>query len=179
MLTPTQVLSLCAAGAVIAVALLGWGIRSLVGLNARGEVAVLPVLAEQAVFLTEPGDVLLALRTQQARTGFGGVSFAMRSAGGTVAVQGRPILMRARWIDLSGNVKLSVHRFSVSQPGEYLLASNGLHAGVDYSGARLVLERPMGMALPLHLLWVLGAATGLIVAVVFAMIALVGDASGG
>jgi len=174
MLTRGEVMALCGIGVPVAAGLLAWAIRSLVALYGAGELAVLPVRAEQKVFLSEEGEVVLAIRARQGSRGFGGVTFALRSAGTPVAVDGRPIVWRSRWIDLSGTATVSLHRFSVPQPGEFVLVAKGLHADRDYTQMRLVLKRPTGLAVPLHILWVLGAAAGLIVSLVFGLLAALG-----
>ena len=172
MLTKGSVLALGVLCALIAAAALLDGIRALMRLNADSEIAVLPVLAEQHVFLSAAGEVLLAVRTKLGDTRFGGVSFALRYAGG--AVEGRPVVLRSRSTDLSGTVTLVVHRFTLPQPGEFLLSANGLAAARDYSDARLVLVRPNGGAVLLRILQVLAAAAVLIGSLVAIGLALIG-----
>ena len=66
---------------------------ALVRASTADPIAELPVAAEQPVFLSETGTVVLAFRTGALRTGFGGVSYALRHAGSGVPVPGRPVLM--------------------------------------------------------------------------------------
>jgi hypothetical protein len=176
MLTKGLLLALCALCGLVAAAALLDGIRALIRLNADSDIAVLPVLAEQPVFLSSAGEVLLAVRTKLGGARFGGVSFALRYAGGAVA--GRPVVMRTRRTDLSGTVTLVVHRFTLPQPGEFVLSANGLAAARDYSDARLVLVRPNGGTVLLRILQVLAAAAVLIGSLVVIGLALIGRIGG-
>lgn len=173
MLTKGALLALGAACGLVAAMSLHNAIRGLIRLNAAREIAVLPVLAEQPVFLSAAGDVLVEVRTKLLATRFAGVSFALRYAGG--AVEGRPVLMRARRTDLAGRVTLTLHRFKVPQPGEYMLSANGLGPQGDDTQARLVLARPNDGELLLRFLQSVASAGALVASAVVIGLALAGQ----
>jgi hypothetical protein len=174
MIPTTPLVLLCLVGVLAGGGALWNGVRALVRASTADPIAELPVAAEQPVFLTETGTVVLAFRTGALRTGFGGVSYALRHAGSGVPVPGRPVLIKVRRTDLHGVLTMGVHRFEVPQPGEYLLTARGLKPGHDYAQSRLVLERPFGLALPLRIVQVIAAAGVAIVSVVFGALALTG-----
>jgi len=169
-----DIAALCAIVVPVAAVLLAGGIRSLVRVSWGGEIAALPVVAEQKVFLDQAGEIDVAIRTMAGRRGYGGIAFALRSAGTAEAAPGRALVLRSRAIDLKGRATVSLHRFAVPAPGAYVLTADGLRAGWEDSDDRLVLGRPRGAATFVRILWVLVASGALIVAVVFGSLALMG-----
>lgn len=178
MIPTTPLALLCLVGVLAGGGALWNGIRALVRVSTADPIAELPVVAEQPVFLSEAGTVVLAFRTRALLTGFGGVSYALHHAGTGLPVPGRAVLMKVRRTDLHGVLTMGVHRFEVPQPGEYLLTARGLKPGHDYAQARLVLQRPFGLALPLRIVQVIAGAGMAIVSVVFGALALMGRLDG-
>jgi hypothetical protein len=88
-------IGICVAAALVAMLLIYGAIRSLIRLITAGEIAVLPVKAQQTVTLAEAGDIELAIRGQQFRTGFGGVGFDLQDARTGGPVSGTPVIMRS------------------------------------------------------------------------------------
>lgn len=160
----------CVFGVVAGVVLLYAGVRSLLRTTAARELAALPVAAEQTVAIAKPGEIVLALRDRLFSQRFRGVSFALRDARTHVPVPGTPIVVRSGRTTLAGRVTLAVHRFAIPHPGAFVLSASGLAPGTDYTEARLVLERPQGAAIVLHVLWLVGAALLAVLALVFGLL---------
>ncbi len=141
------------------------GIPALRAALATEEVAALPLANVGTVAIREPGDLILSLRGALGSRDFAGASFTLRDASGAPAPS-RLIVVRSARTGLDGATTLSVRRFTISAPGNYRLEVSGVAAGSVSANSRLVLSRPGGMPLALRLLWVVGAAVGLLASLV-------------
>lgn len=130
------------------------------------ELAVLPLAAESAVDIAEPGEVVLALRGRFGTRDFAAAEFTLRDAAGR-PVDSSLILARSSTTSLSGETTLAVRSFRIQAAGRHELAVAGLDAAALAGGSHLVLKRPGGAAVALRVAWVVAAAVLVLATIVF------------
>lgn len=156
----------CVVAALVAGGLLIGGVRALLRLSAAHELSVLPAKPIQTVSFAEPGTVVLALRGKQFQRGFGATTFTLRSVATGQEVASEAVIVRGQRSSLAGVVTLTVRRFAVPQSGDYLLEAKGLSPDLEDSAAGFVFQRPHGMSLVVHIVWVVGSAALLLTSIV-------------
>lgn len=149
----------------IALWLLGRTIMSLLQTTRGSVVASLPSAAEQQFTMPEAGAFTLSVEGRQFTTDFGRADFSMTDSTGA-AVPMSTILVRTAVKSLS-RVRLAVRSFSIARPGSYTLRATGLPADQN-TGNRLVVSRPIGGSIVLHVL-------GIVVSGIFVIASLVGS----
>lgn len=149
----------------IALWFLGRTIRSLIQTTRGSVIASLPAVAEQQLSLPEAGSFTLSVEGRQFSTDFRDGDFSLADSTGAAIPLDRVLVRTA--VKSIGRVRLVVRSFSVDRPGSYTLRATGLAAGQD-STNRLVVSRPIGGAIVLHVL-------GLIVSGIFVIASLVGS----
>jgi hypothetical protein len=149
----------------IALWFLGRTIRSLIQTTRGSVIASLPAVAEQPVALAEAGSFTLSIEGRRFSTDFRGGDFSLADSNGH-SIPMEVVLIRSA-VQSVGRVRLTVRRFNITQPGSYTLRATGLAEGQD-TGNRLVVGRPIGGAIVLHVL-------GIVVSGIFVIASLVGS----
>ena len=127
--------------------LLARTIRSLIRTNGEAVVATLPAIAEQTVVL-DPGEYALAVESRHFSRDFAAVDFELQDSGGT-RIPLPNVLLRTR-VSSSSRAQLELRRFTIASAGIYLLVTSGLIPAAD-SANRLVVRRPVGPQIVLHI----------------------------
>lgn len=122
-------------------------IRSLIRTTRDAVVATLPATAEQTVTL-HPGGYALAVESRHFSRDFAAVDFELRDSAGTV-IPLPNVLFRTK-ISSSSRVQLELRRFTIVAAGDYLLRTTGLSPTAD-SANRLIVRRPAGAQIALHI----------------------------
>lgn len=148
-------------------------IRSLLHTTRGSIVVALPSVARQPFTLPEGGDFTLMVEGRRFSRDFAKADFAITdSAGRTVPLS--VVLVRTS-VNSLGRARLSLRAFS-AQAGSYTLAVTGLPNDQDPDN-RLIVSRPIGGAIVLHVLAIVVSGIFVIASLVGSIILLVGRRS--
>lgn len=103
----------------------------------------LRVLPEQVVSFAQPGSYELHIEGPWLNSAFAGVRFTLRNRASGLEAGSVPILFRTKRSNPS-RTTLSVRRFRVEHPGEYLFSIAGFSPGTDTSRLGVTFARPYG-----------------------------------
>lgn len=129
----------------LSVVLLVVCILGVVRLVKRSHILSVPVVGEQTIEFFGSGPVVLCLEGPRFTTKFAWLKYRLAGADG-VEVPGRRAWFRARTSGVS-TVRMELRRYTIPEPGQYVLYVDGLKEGEDASGEEdtshhLVFMRP-------------------------------------
>ena len=138
---------------VLAVWLLVRVVLSLIR-TMRASVVTAVRMTESAVLtIPEVGDFSLYAEGTRFSRDFGSLDFSLRDSRGT-AVPTRPVSLRTT-VSSFDRVRLELRTFRLSHPGDVELHVTGIRPDSD-RGNRIIIGRPIGGALMLHILALVG-----------------------
>jgi hypothetical protein len=140
-------------------------IRSLLQTTRGSVVTTLPAVREQQFTLGVSGRFTLLVEGRLFTSDFARADFALKDSAGT-SVPLSMILIRTN-VNSMGRARLALREFETSGPGTYTLTVTGLPSDQDADN-RLIVSRPIGGALVLHVL-------GIVVSGIFVIASLVGS----
>jgi hypothetical protein len=139
-----------------------YAVLRLSRLHQESRIHQLRVLPEQVLSFAAPGSYDLHIEGPWFNTAFAGVQFSLRDRASGREAGSMPILFRMKRSNLA-RTSLSVRRFRVETPGEYVLSIAGLSPGADTSRLGLAFARPYAARAGfLTILAVLGGALFLV-----------------
>lgn len=131
-----------------------------------------PVREEQEVFFAQPGHVILHVEGPIFTTLFRKSRFELLERETRRPVPTRPVIFRTHSSTLR-TYRLALRRFHVEMPGPYLLRISGLRPDADYSKCSIILTRPYGFSMVLHILGIVLLAN----AIIWSLIAIIASLS--
>lgn len=147
-------------------------IRSLLQTTRGAVVATVPAAADQVVILAEPGRYVLMVEGRQFTRDFARAEFELTDSSGT-RIPLHLVVVRTAVKSFS-RVRLALREFEIGVPGSYTIHATGLPADQD-SGNRLIVSRPVGGQIVLHVLGIVVSGILLIGSLVGSIILLVGQ----
>jgi hypothetical protein len=140
-------------------------IRSLLHTTRGSVVAALPAIREQTFLLGEHGRFTLMVEGRLFTSDFAHAEFALKDSAG-MPVPLSTLLIRTN-VNSMGRARLGLREFETTAPGSYTLTVTGLPSDQDADN-RLIVSRPIGGAIVLHVL-------GIVVSGIFVIASLVGS----
>jgi hypothetical protein len=116
-------------------------------------VTAVPMTASTVITIPESGDFSLYVEGKRFSLDFASVDFSMRDSEGTT-VPLLPVLLRTT-VSSFDRVRLELRKFHLSLAGEVELRVTGIRPNSD-PGNRIVIARPVGATLLLHILSLVG-----------------------
>lgn len=138
---------------IFAVWLLVRVVLSLIQTMRASVVTAVPMTESMVLTIPESGDFSLYAEGTRFSRDFGSLDFSMHDSEGT-SVPLLPVLLRTT-VSSFNRVRLELRRFHLSLPGEVELHVTGVRPGSD-PGNRIVIARPVGGTLLLHVLALIG-----------------------
>ena len=163
--------------AIAALALLSWTIRNLVRTVRASVVTSMPIRAEQPIVFTAPGEFMLNLETPFGRSLPNNFGYALSSANDP----GRDLLTRMLGhnnVSSMSRTRRGLSVFTIASAGTYTLRINGIESAVDYGDFAVVITRPFGLMLVLHVLALIALGFAVIGSIVLSGLILSGKLPG-
>lgn len=145
---------------------LGFMIKNLIATVRKAKVCSLPLVAQQNVEFTEPGQVILNVEGPPFSKRFGRLSYALTTSDG-LPIEGSLILFRSRTSGFS-TVSVSYKQYEIPRSGPYILRIEGLgQPRPDDAKHAIVFSRPHMTQSIAHILGIILSAGVFIVSMVF------------
>jgi hypothetical protein len=159
--------------ALLAIAALAWTVRSLLR-TVRGAVVLsVPMMPRQVVRFEQPGQYALNIEADSLTAVIAGLQFTLVDTERRTAIPLRTALVRTRVSSLS-RARRELYVFGIDAPGNYVLRVEGASESLAASHPFVVVTRPFGGALVLHVLALVASGALLIGSIVVTGLILAG-----